>query len=214
MKTSKENAGGFLGNEITFVQDQDGNIHVPLKRLCEAMEIGYEEQRSKVRSDDLGAELMLVPGEDGRHRKMLCLPIEEVGNWASTIDPETLSPEVRKAISELQEEASEDEEECEGLVDEDELTAYLDAREALWEKCQVAAKRIVAAVRGCTPAEHREIERTLFKMITKCVSVIWSSDEGPSDLNEKTRIIREFAQTDFASWLQDLEDIASRDVTQ
>jgi hypothetical protein len=99
MIDSTQHAGGGLGNQLTSVQAEDGTVYVPLKRLCESLGIDYERQRSKVRNSQvLNAALVSVPGTDGRHRKMLCLPLEDVGAWASTIDPGTLRPEVVEAL--------------------------------------------------------------------------------------------------------------------
>jgi hypothetical protein len=109
MINSTQHAGGGLGNQLAFVQDEDGAVYVPLKRLCESLKIDYEKQRSKVRnSEELHAELLSVPGTDGRHRKMLCLPLEAIGDWASTIDPNTLRPEVVEALTDLLDESDED----------------------------------------------------------------------------------------------------------
>jgi hypothetical protein len=108
MINSTQHAEEALGSQITFVQAEDGTVYVPLKRLCESLRIDYEGQRSKVRNSKiLNAELVSVPGTDGRHRKMLCLPIDAVGDWASTIDPSTLKPQVVEVLTELLEEPDE-----------------------------------------------------------------------------------------------------------
>jgi hypothetical protein len=108
MINSTQHAGGVLGNQLTFVQAEDGTVYLPLKRLCESLRIDYKGQRSKVRNSAvLNAELLSVPGTDGRLRKMLCLPADTVGDWASTIDPRTLKPEVIEAFTGLLEESDE-----------------------------------------------------------------------------------------------------------
>jgi hypothetical protein len=99
MINSTQHAGGGLGSQLTFVQDEDGTTYVPLKRLCESLGIDYKGQRSKVRNSEvLNAELLSVPGPDGRRRKMLCLPADAIGDWASTIDHNTLRAEVVEAL--------------------------------------------------------------------------------------------------------------------
>lgn len=99
MTISMKHAEAVLGNQLTFVQSEDGTVYVPLKRLCESLRIDYEGQRSKVRNRRiLNAELVSVPGTDGRHRKMLCLPLEAIGNWASTIDLSTMQSDVLEAL--------------------------------------------------------------------------------------------------------------------
>ena len=70
MINSAKHAEQVLGNQLTFVQAEDGTVYVPLKRLCETLKIDYEGQRSKVRnSEELHAELLSVPGTDGRKPK-------------------------------------------------------------------------------------------------------------------------------------------------
>jgi hypothetical protein len=108
MINSTEHAEAGLGKQLTFVQAEDGTFYVPLKRLCKTLKIDYEGQRSKVRnSEELHAELVSVPGTDWRHRKMLCLPLEAIGAWASTIDATTLQPEVIEALMSYLEEPEE-----------------------------------------------------------------------------------------------------------
>jgi hypothetical protein len=99
MIISTEHAVDFLGSELTFVQISDGTTYVPLKMLCESLEIDYEGQRRKVRNNPaLNTEVMSVPGTDGRHRMTLCLAVADVGEWASTIDPDAVRQEVLEAL--------------------------------------------------------------------------------------------------------------------
>ncbi len=132
MINSTQHAGGGLGNQLTFVQDEDGAVYVPLKRLCESLKIDYEGQRSKVRNSEvLNAELRSVPGTDGKQRKMLCLPLEAIGDWASTINPSTLRPEVVEALTELVEEPDEslraDESQTEGDTEKERIEGVYDS---------------------------------------------------------------------------------------
>jgi len=99
MINSAKHAEQVLGNQLTFHQAEDGTVYVPLKRLCEPLKIDYEGQRSKVRNnEELHTELLSVPGTDGRSRKVLCLPLEAIGDWAYTIGSGTLRPEVVVAL--------------------------------------------------------------------------------------------------------------------
>jgi hypothetical protein len=99
MTISNQPAEEVLGNQLAFVQAEDGTTYVPLKRLCESLGIDYEGQRSKVRNnEELHTELVSVPGTDVRSRKVLCLPLEAIGDWAYTIGSGTLRPEVVVAL--------------------------------------------------------------------------------------------------------------------
>lgn len=99
MIISAEQAVDFLGSQLTFVQVADGTTYVPLKMLCEFLGIYYEGQRRKVRNNPaLNTKVMSVPGTDGRHRTTLCIAVADVGDWASTIDPDDVRPEVLEAL--------------------------------------------------------------------------------------------------------------------
>jgi hypothetical protein len=99
MIISTEHAGVVFGNQRTFVQAGKGTVYVLLKSLCETLKIDYEKQRRKVRNNQtLTAEQLFVSGTDGKLRKMLCLPMAAVGDWASTIDADTVPTEVWEAL--------------------------------------------------------------------------------------------------------------------
>jgi hypothetical protein len=108
MMNSTEQAVDFLGHQINCVQDADGTPYVPLKRLCEILGIDHNRQRKEIKNSGVFHwKIVSVKGGDWRHRKMLCLPSEVVGDWASTIDSTTVRPEVVEALTNLLEKSDE-----------------------------------------------------------------------------------------------------------
>jgi hypothetical protein len=101
MINSTEKAVDFLGHQINCVHDADRNPYVPLKWLCEVLGIDHNPQERELkdrRAFDWSD--MYVKGADGRYGIMLCLALEVVGDWASTIDPTTVRPELVEALTE------------------------------------------------------------------------------------------------------------------
>jgi hypothetical protein len=108
MNYSTEQAVDFLGHQINCVQDADGTPYVPLKCLCEILGIDHNRQRRKIKDNGLfNRKTVCVKGADGRHRNMLCLPLERIRDWASTINPSTVRIEVVEALTELLDESDE-----------------------------------------------------------------------------------------------------------
>ncbi len=108
MINSTQQAVDFLGHQINCVPDAYGTPHVPLKSLCDILGIDHDRQRRKIKGNGLfNRKIVCVKGMDGRHRNMLCLPLSRIRDWASTIDPTTLSPEVAEALTDLLEEPNE-----------------------------------------------------------------------------------------------------------
>lgn len=99
----------IIGKEVTGVGTLDGPIYVPLKALCVFLGVNYDRQRSKIRNGSAFIpELVPIQGKDCRRRKMLCLRLEQIGDWASTIDPDTVrldALEVLRSCLELPEES-------------------------------------------------------------------------------------------------------------
>ncbi|MFC1833753.1 phage antirepressor N-terminal domain-containing protein [Thermodesulfobacteriota bacterium] len=107
MTDSTLQAVDFLGHQINCVQDDDGTPYVPLNWLCEILGVDRNRHRKAVKDDGL-YEWKMVPvkGADGRHRKMFCLPLEEIFFWAYTVDSSTVKPEIRESFLQYQEEST------------------------------------------------------------------------------------------------------------
>jgi hypothetical protein len=205
MIISTEHAGGALGNQLTFVQAEDGTFYVPLKRLCETLKIDYEGQRSKVsNSEELHTELLSVPGTDGRKRKMLCLPADAVGDWASTIDPRTLKPEVVEALSGYLEEPDETLQGCEETSDSPRL--LLITSEKLAELAVDAAEGIVKRILGNDLLPKLSALRQIrIQMLQREIDFIEDVATDSPEVRAKAQTYIEDAKAQYAAWLVDFE---------
>jgi hypothetical protein len=89
----------FLGYQIDLIKDDDGNLYVPLKRMCEILGIDEKKQRREVKDAAIYPWKMLsVKGADGSHRNMLCLPLKEACFWFYTVRPNTVKPEIKEKL--------------------------------------------------------------------------------------------------------------------
>jgi hypothetical protein len=105
MTTNQQHAVDFLGYSITTVHDDDGNAYVPLKRLCEILGIDHKWQMKKVKSQEIyDGRVFSVPGKDGIHRKMFCLPLEKMYFWMFLVNASTVRPEIIEKLLDYQEE--------------------------------------------------------------------------------------------------------------
>ncbi len=106
MISFNENTVEFLGTEINCVQAEDGTVCVPLKTLCEILGINYRAQASKLKKSPLfSGKIVSIPGQDGRKRGMLCLPVEEVYGWLFRINRKSVRPEMMAKIVKYQDES-------------------------------------------------------------------------------------------------------------
>lgn len=89
-------------NEINIVASQEENqVYVPIKPICEALGIDYPTQFTKLKNDeDLAPVVGLSPttGADGKRYEMVCLPLEYIFGWLFTINPKNVNPEAQNAV--------------------------------------------------------------------------------------------------------------------
>ncbi len=70
--------------------------------------INYNRQRSEISNGSaFFSELVPIQGKGGRKRKVLCLRLEQIGDWAATIDPDTARPGALEALRDFQEQPEE-----------------------------------------------------------------------------------------------------------
>ncbi|MGO9569725.1 MAG: phage antirepressor N-terminal domain-containing protein [Desulfomonilaceae bacterium] len=106
MIDSDPQAVDFLGYQIECFQDDDGCTYVPLKRLCELLGIDHKWQTKKVKSEEIfDGKVLSVPGKDGRHRKMFCLPLKRIHFWMFRVDPNIVRPEIIERLLEYRDES-------------------------------------------------------------------------------------------------------------
>ena len=86
----------FNGRNIYF-QSENGICYVAIKPICEALGIDYERQRKNLKSDEIYKGLpsiQTVVAEDGKLRKMICLPEIYIYGWIFSI--QSSSAELKK----------------------------------------------------------------------------------------------------------------------
>jgi hypothetical protein len=74
---------------------------VPIKPICQALEVNYSSQLEKIKSDEiLGSTVPLrgIVAADGKEREMACIPFKLVFGWLFTINPKNVKPEAREQI--------------------------------------------------------------------------------------------------------------------
>ncbi|MGO9571032.1 MAG: phage antirepressor N-terminal domain-containing protein [Desulfomonilaceae bacterium] len=207
MTISNQPAEEVLGNQLTFTQVEDGTVYVPLKSLCESLRIDYEKQRSKVRnSKDLQAELVSVPGTDGRHRKMLCLPLEAIGEWASTIAPSAVPPEVKEGLMSYLEEPDEALEAHETGGAAADPGMILVTPDELAELVVQAAEGMLKRILGNNLLPRLdELKRIRFGMLQREIAFIEDVAADSPAFRAKARTYIDSAKTDYELWLADFE---------
>lgn len=89
------------GIEITAVNDENHNVFVPVKPICDAIGVAYERQFSKLKEHEILAPtvtLRVMVAADGRQREMVCLPLEFVYGWIFTINTKNVSESAHDSI--------------------------------------------------------------------------------------------------------------------
>lgn len=93
--------GRINGAEIYAVKSESGEIHVPIKPICEAIGISIEGQREKLSEDEVlnsVTMLSLVTASDGKQYETLCIRLEYVYGWLFTINPKNVKESARKSV--------------------------------------------------------------------------------------------------------------------
>ena len=101
-RTSMERLISRINGVDIVTVEQDGEIFVPIKPVCEAIGIDDRAQRDKIQSDEILAStgvLSTSVAADGKKREMFCLPLKYVYGWLFTINPKNVAPESRETVA-------------------------------------------------------------------------------------------------------------------
>lgn len=93
--------GRINGVEIFAVKDEDNQVFVPVKPLCEAIGVRFDTQFAKLQEHPILAStvaLRATVGFDGKDREMVCLPHEFIYGWIFTINPKNVSEGARDNV--------------------------------------------------------------------------------------------------------------------
>ncbi len=93
--------GKINGVEIAAVKNEDGEMCVPIKPICEAIGIAFPAQYTKIKEDpsfESVVTIIVTTGADGKKYEMVCLPLRRIYGWLYTINPGKVAPEAREAV--------------------------------------------------------------------------------------------------------------------
>lgn len=93
------------GIEISAVLDENGNIFVPVKPICQALTIDFSAQAQHIKRHYILASTVVIittVATDEKDRGMLCLPLEYVYGWLFTIDAGRIAEPRREAVANYQ----------------------------------------------------------------------------------------------------------------
>lgn len=88
------------GIDIVTVEE-NGNIYVPIKPICQAIGVAFASQFSKLKEDEFLAPtvtIIVTVAADEKDREMFCLPLRYIYGWLATINPGKVSPEAKENV--------------------------------------------------------------------------------------------------------------------
>ncbi|WP_289055763.1 phage antirepressor N-terminal domain-containing protein [Carboxylicivirga marina] len=88
-------------NDVSIVIINDKEKHVPIKPICEALNIDPKRQIDKIKHDDILSSVGgLKPsvGADGKTYEMFCLPYMYIFGWIFTINPKNVKEEAKANV--------------------------------------------------------------------------------------------------------------------
>lgn len=92
------------GVEIVAVE-QDGDIFVPIRPICQAIGVDFAAQRQRINRHYLLASTVVtittVAGDE-KDREMVCLPLKYIYGWLFSIDATLVSDKARPSVEKYQ----------------------------------------------------------------------------------------------------------------
>lgn len=104
---SKQKISIINGVEIYAEVNENGNVFIPVKPLCQAIGVDPEGQRQRILRHYIlssTAFTVKVVAADEKDREMLCLPLEYVYGWIFTIDANLVAESNRESVAAYQRE--------------------------------------------------------------------------------------------------------------
>ncbi len=101
----------FYGDEITAVRTNDGQVYVPVRPLCDLLEVDWSAQRRRINRDPVLVQeqatcvvVTATQGQPDQRRDMLCLPLDFVSGFLFGINANRVKPELRERLVRYQRE--------------------------------------------------------------------------------------------------------------
>ena len=96
--------------EISAVSDENHNVFVPVKPICQAIGIDHDAQRQRIkrhRKLSSVAVTVTATGTDGKSYEMLALPLQYVYGWIFSIDLSMVAESALPTVGKYQDECYE-----------------------------------------------------------------------------------------------------------
>lgn len=98
----------FYGDELLAHQDEAGEVHVALRRMCENLGLDPKSQHEKLKRSAWACVVLITTHDTtGRSQQMSMLPLRAVPMWLAGIDVERVGAHVREKLIRYQLEAAE-----------------------------------------------------------------------------------------------------------
>ena len=103
----------FYNDELVAVRVQGGTVYVPIRPICDMLDISWPSQRNRIHRDEVLAQevknisifITNTQGStEGQHREVLCLPLEFVSGFLFGINATRVKPEVKSRLLRYQRE--------------------------------------------------------------------------------------------------------------
>ena len=88
--------------------DHDEKPFVAMRPIVEGMGMSWKSQQRKLTTRFASTVVMMTTvADDGKQRRMLCLPLKQLPAWLHTINPGKVAPAIRDTIRRYQAECEE-----------------------------------------------------------------------------------------------------------
>lgn len=104
---SKQKISIINGVEIYAEVNENGNVFIPVKPLCQAIGIDHAAQVQRIkRHRKLSSTVVVITtvADDGKQREMICLPLQYIYGWLFSIDLSMVTKESLPNVEKYQDE--------------------------------------------------------------------------------------------------------------
>ncbi len=93
----------FYDDEILALRLPNGEIHIPLRPICDAIGLNWAGQRQRIQRDPVLSQIASIiqvsrEGTRGGNPNMLCLPLDYINGWLFGISADRVRPELRDRV--------------------------------------------------------------------------------------------------------------------
>ncbi|MBB1489369.1 phage antirepressor N-terminal domain-containing protein [Oceanospirillum sediminis] len=87
----------FHGQSLSVIS-QNNQLYVAMRPVCENIGLQWQSQFNRIKRDEVlnsTVFMMNTVAEDGKNRKLLCLPLEYLNGWLFGVDEKRVKPEIK-----------------------------------------------------------------------------------------------------------------------